>query len=196
MIFEKYQHIERLGTAGVEGILNGKCYIMPKIDGTNASIWLGEDNEVHCGSRNRDLTEGQDNGGFRAWVQNQPQIKEYLQAHPTQRLYGEWLIPHTIKTYKDEAWRVFYIFDVMEAVEDAEKYLPYDIYQPMLKEYQLTYIEPMAIIDQPTIEELKQLMESNTFLMQPGAIGEGIVIKNYNFINRYKRVQWAKNGAF
>ena len=35
MQYRSYQHIEKLGRDEVEGILNGKCYIQPKIDGTN-----------------------------------------------------------------------------------------------------------------------------------------------------------------
>lgn len=38
MEFKQYQHIQRVGTSSVEGLLKGKCYITPKIDGTNASI--------------------------------------------------------------------------------------------------------------------------------------------------------------
>ena len=40
-MFVKYQHIERFGTQETEGIENGTCYVFPKIDGTNASLWQG-----------------------------------------------------------------------------------------------------------------------------------------------------------
>lgn len=39
MKFNKYQHVEKLGNKEVEGINIGTCYVFPKIDGTNASIW-------------------------------------------------------------------------------------------------------------------------------------------------------------
>ena len=56
MYFRKYQHIERFGTMEVEGIELGLCYIFPKIDGTNSSVWLGEDGQIHAGSRKRELS--------------------------------------------------------------------------------------------------------------------------------------------
>ena len=33
MIYRSYQHVERLGTTETNGILDGTCYISPKIDG-------------------------------------------------------------------------------------------------------------------------------------------------------------------
>lgn len=38
MEFKEYQHIQKLGTSEVDGILNGKCYISYKIDGTNSLL--------------------------------------------------------------------------------------------------------------------------------------------------------------
>lgn len=199
MEFKRYQHVQRIGTSSVEGLLKGKCYITPKIDGTNASIWLGEDGEVHCGSRKRDLTIGDDNAGFREWVNKHPNFKEYLVAHPTHRLYGEWLVPHTIKQYVDYAWRNFYVFDVTKDTgkidnngDPIEKYLPYEDYFWRLQAHNILYLEPLAIIENPTIKELKEIMENNTFLMKEGEIGEGIVIKNYDFVNKYGRIVWGK----
>lgn len=199
MEFRKYQHIERVNTSSTDGLLNGTCYITPKIDGTNASIWLGEDGEVHCGSRKRDLTNGDDNAGFREWVKTQPQFKAYLSKHPTHRLYGEWLVPHTIKDYIDEAWRNFYVFDVTKITGEfdtkgveIEKYIPYEEYAWRLETYGITFLKPLAVIENPTIEQLKELMENNTFMMKEGCFGEGIVIKNYNFVNKYGRINWGK----
>ncbi|WP_294402419.1 hypothetical protein [uncultured Clostridium sp.] len=39
MNFERYMSLKRFGNIEVEGIENGKCYIFPKLDGTNASCW-------------------------------------------------------------------------------------------------------------------------------------------------------------
>lgn len=50
MNFHPYQHVEKLGTAEVDGILDGTVYVFPKLDGANASVWL-DDGEVKCGSR-------------------------------------------------------------------------------------------------------------------------------------------------
>jgi len=64
-MFIKYQHIERYGSDGVDNINLGTCYVQPKIDGTNGSIFLDEEtNEIHAGSRNRELSLYEDNAGF------------------------------------------------------------------------------------------------------------------------------------
>jgi hypothetical protein len=61
-------HVERLGSDEVSGILHGECHVFPKIDGTNASVWVDESGELCAGSRNRQLTLEKDNAGFYKWV--------------------------------------------------------------------------------------------------------------------------------
>lgn len=195
MEFRKYQHIERFGTDEVDGIEFGKCYIFYKIDGTNASVWLDKEGKVKAGSRNRELTLENDNAGFYNAIINDERIINYLNKHPSHRLFGEWLVPHTLKTYRQDAWRKFYIFDVCLDKDDGSlEYIPYDIYKPLLEEFNLDYIPPLAIITNPTYESLiKCLEKTGQFLVEDGkGIGEGIVIKNYDFYNKYKRQIWAK----
>ncbi len=117
-----------------------------------------------------------------------------MQKHPTHRLFGEWLVPHSLKTYRDDAWRKFYIFDVCLDKEESElEYIPYDIYKPMLDEFQLDYISPIGKIKNGNYEYFLKVLEKNFFLIEDGkGIGEGIVIKNYNFYNKFKRQIWAK----
>ena len=43
MEFKKYMSLKRLGRTEVNGIDIGRCFIFPKIDGTNAQCWLGKD---------------------------------------------------------------------------------------------------------------------------------------------------------
>lgn len=195
MEFRKYQHIERFGTDEVDGIEFGKCYIFYKIDGTNASVWLDEERKLKAGSRNRELTLENDNAGFYNAIINNERIINYLNKHPNHRLFGEWLVPHTLKTYRQDAWKKFYIFDVcLDKEEDGLEYIPYDIYKPLLEEFNLDYVPPLAIITNPTYELLiKCLEKTGQFLVEDGkGIGEGIVIKNYDFYNKYKRQTWAK----
>lgn len=44
--FRKYMHIEHLYNEEVDGIYKGKCYIFPKLDGSNGSAWLEHDDET------------------------------------------------------------------------------------------------------------------------------------------------------
>lgn len=187
--FMKYQHIERLGTTEVEGIEIGTCHVFPKIDGTNASVWLVE-GVVHAGSRNRELSAKSDNAGFHAWATHDPRILAFLTAHPELRLFGEWLVPHSLKTYREEAWRRFYVFDVMGP---DGTYLSYDAYAPILADTGLDYIPPICTIRNGEYDQFVSQLVSNVFLIQDGkGAGEGIVIKRYSFRNRFGRQAWAK----
>lgn len=186
MMFEKYQHVERYGTPGVDGINFGTCHVFPKIDGTNACLWFHE--RLRCGSRNRELSLEQDNHGFCAWAQEQCNIDHFFQANSSLRLFGEWLVPHSLRTYREDAWRKFYVFDVM----DGERYLPYEEYKPILETFRLHYVPCYAVVKNGDEEMFRNQLENNDFLMQDGHMGEGIVIKNYEFRNKFGRVNWAK----
>lgn len=196
MEFKRYQHVERYGTTEVDDINIGVCYVFPKIDGTNSSIWLNTDSELRAGSRNRELTFEKDNAGFYAAISEDERIIRYLKKHPTHRLFGEWLVPHSLKTYKDDAWRKFYIFDVCVDSNENEaglEYIPYEVYHPLLKEFDLDYIMPLKIIKNGEYENFIHELDNNTFLVKDGSgVGEGVVIKNYDFYNKYGRQTWAK----
>jgi len=194
MEFKKYQHIERYGTDEVDGIEIGECFIFPKIDGTNGSVYIGNDGNIKAGSRRRELTLEKDNFNFYKYILQNENIQNYLNKHPTHRLFGEYLVPHTLKTYRNDAWERFYIFDVCIDKEDGSlEYIPYDIYKPMLEEFKLDYIPPLARIKNPTYDQLIKLLEQNTFLIEDGkGVGEGVVIKNYDFYNKFGRQTWAK----
>ena len=191
MEFEKYTHIERLGTVETEGILNGDCYIFPNIDGTNGSIWLGEE-YIECGSRKRKLSLTEDNRGFWAYVHKHDEFRKFFESYPGLRLYGEWLVPHTLRQYSDTAWNNFYVFDV----EMDGKYMSYDEYYPILRNKFITHIPVLSKIHNPTMKQLENLLNLNNYLIdtnKPGDnIGEGIVIKNYDFINKYGNPCYAK----
>mgnify|MGYP003650906445 CR=1 FL=1 len=202
MEFKKYQHLERFGTTEVQNIELGKTYIFPKLDGTNASVWLNNRGEIQAGSRNRHLTLGKDNAGFYAWVKKQSNLLEYLKENPTHRLFGEWLVPHSLKTYKEDAWRKFYVFDVAINKKDEEithegddkiKYLSYEDYKPLLESKEINFIVPISIITNANYEQLINQLIKNVFLIEDGkGVGEGIVIKNYEFKNKYGRNAFAK----
>ncbi len=189
MEFQKYQHLEKFGTTEVNGIEIGLCHIFPKIDGTNASVWINNEGKIQAGSRKRTLSLDSDNAGFFAWVSENKILKGFMNDYPHLRLCGEWLVPHTLKTYLDSAWRDFYVFDVM----NGEKYLPYNEYKEILDGFGINYITPLCIIKNPTDETLYKCLDKNDYLIKDNkGVGEGIVIKNYNFINKYQRVTWAK----
>jgi ATP-dependent RNA circularization protein (DNA/RNA ligase family) len=188
MPFERYQHIERFGVDEVRGIEYGTCFVFHKLDGTNSSVWM-DGNTICAGSRNRQLSMESDNHGFYMSIIKNDYITKFLAHYPNLRMYGEFLIPHTLKTYDDSAWKKFYVFDVM----DGERYLPYPEYQKLLDEWGIEHIPPICVIDNPTDERLYGLLDKNTYLIKDGCgFGEGIVIKNYDFKNKYGKTIWAK----
>lgn len=195
-----YQHVELLGRTEVEGILDGVVSVQTKIDGSNGVLWL-QDGELHAGSRKRELRLDDDNHKFFANIVKEDKYLKYLKDHPTHFLYGEWLIPHSIKGYNSNAWRKFYVFDVFEA--DGEiydkgsgkrhgRYIPYKEYSKELDKYGIEYIPEIAELDHPTVEEVAECIKKSHFLMPEGGVPEGVVIKNYSYRNKYGRTTWAK----
>ena len=194
MEFLKYQHVERFGTTETQGIENGMCYVFPKIDGTNSQLWFLQSDDKRfgkllAGSRNRQLELDNDNAGFYNWAVKQKNLFDFFAKYPNLRLYGEWLVPHSLKTYTESAWRKFYVFDVME----GERYLTYEEYAAILEPFGIEFIPPLCKVENPSYERLISQLEKNGYLIDDGkGVGEGIVIKNYNYKNKYGRITWAK----
>ena len=188
--FRKYQHLERFGTNEVLNIHLGETYIFPKIDGTNGSLWHDEYG-LKAGSRNRELSLENDNQGFYEWAFGQENIIAFLADNQNLVLYGEWLTPHSLKTYRKDAWRKFYVFDVME--HDTGNYLSFKEYEPLLRTYDIEFIPPLSVCVNGDYERFVKHLEGNNYLIEDGkGAGEGIVIKNYGFVNKYGRTTWAK----
>lgn len=192
--FRKYDHVEHLNRPEVVGIEMGTVHIFPKIDGTNASVWLDLDGmRVQAGSRTRQLTIEADNAGFCAWVNSDDPKAVALRSwlRPGLVVYGEWLVPHTLKTYRPDAWKRFWIFDVFDHA--IGRYVPWESYGPILTDAGLDVVQPLCSIVEPSPAQLQAQVAMNTFLIADGAgVGEGIVIKNYAWVNRYERQCWAK----
>lgn len=194
MFYKSYQHIEKLGTSETEGILKGEVHLSYKIDGSNGCIYLKDNGELGFGSRKRELSITEDNMGFMASFVTDKSLyskfEEILKKNPNFIIYGEWLVPVTIKRYGKDAWRKFYVFDVFNN-EDGT-YLPFNTYKEMLDEYGLLYIPEIAVLNNPSEEDIKEYLDkTGEFLITEG-LGEGIVIKNYDYKNKYGRRTWAK----
>lgn len=193
--FIKYPHLEKFGHADVEGIDIGECWVFPKIDGTNASIWI-EGNEICAGSRTRKLTKEQDNAGFYNWlISNDARalsLRRFLISFPVgTRIYGEWLVPHTLRTYRDEAWRRFWIFDVLHP---EQGFLSWEDYVNDVTQFEgVDIVQPICKVNNPNEADLLKLAQMNTYMLKDGAgVGEGVVLKRYDYRNRFGRVTWAK----
>jgi hypothetical protein len=63
----------------------------------------------------------------------------------------------------------------------------------LLESKNINYISPISIITNASYEQLVNQLMKNVFLIEDGkGVGEGIVIKNYDYKNKYGRQTWAK----
>lgn len=190
--FRPYDHLERLGHRAVQHIELGLVHVFPKLDGTNASVWFDGEN-ISCASRRRVISLEEDNAGFCRWVQGaEPRasdLRDLCRAHPTWIIYGEWMVPHTLKTYRPEVWNAFWIFDVYD--RERGTYLAFEEYAPLCQQANQHVIEPLCTIQDPSESQLVAQCETNTYLIAQGAgVGEGVVLKNYAW--RQHGNPWAK----
>lgn len=169
---------------------------MPKLDGTNASLFV-KDGVIYAGSRHRQLQEGKDNADFRKSLIEKgdelfPQVLKYLSEHPNHIVYGEWLgapgnsFPGYIKSYLNQGFFVFDVYDL-----DTESYIPYDVYSSAFGDYD-KLIPVIGKFHNPTREEIEKCLDNTDYNLAPGSKGEGIVIKNYDFRDKWGNIQIAK----
>lgn len=187
--FERYQSLKKYLAPETDGIDLGTTYVFPKLDGTAAQVYRGE-NGLEFTSRNRVLTEEEDNADFYKLFKNDTRLIEFFEDHPDTRLYGEFLVKHTFKDYTDDAWGKFYIYDVVK----EDRYTVYEDYANLLDEYGLDYIPVLAKVQNGEFETFLHLMNNhNTYLVKDGCgVGEGIVLKNYQYVNKFGNIVWAK----
>jgi len=180
--FRKYDKIHRLGKEETIGILEGVCHIQEKLDGANASIWLDNGGNIQCGSRNRHLVDDSFNG-FVDYVKSHSGILSLLTKYPTAILYGEWLVRHSVK-YPEGAYKKFYLFDIYfdGLLINAE------LMYALANDYEIPTVPYVGKFTSPTVEELKSLVGKSAL----GESGEGIIIKNMNFTNKFGDPCYAK----
>lgn len=188
---KKYKKVYRIEKDECQGILDGRVFVFEKLDGANASVWLDSEGRLCVGSRNLLVSCGDEVfDTFRGLVEyaraNEP-INALLVEHPSWRLYGEWLVKHTIN-YAPEHQNKLYIFDVYD--HDKGRYLTYDEYSPTLEAYRVPFVQSLGCIDNPTKEQLETMLGHSDYGADPA--GEGIVIKNYSFINKFGNIAYGK----
>lgn len=201
-MYKSYQHVCRINSEDCAGLqAQDNCYIFPKVDGSNFCAWI-ENGVVHCGSRKREISVIEDNAFSAGWFfnSNDPEaegIKQFLTGYPNLRIFAEWLgynkFIGQIKDYNQEAKAHVYIFDVFN--DNTQEYLAYDVYAPLLEKCGLGewMLKPIAVVDKPSDETLLSFAENNKFLLDnANHAGEGVVVKCYEWRNKYGRQQFGK----
>ena len=176
----KYNKIYALGKDETENYLNHKISVWEKIDGANSSVWL-EDGVMKFGSRNQEVTTF---NGFPEYCKKHEGINNYLKAHPTHRLFGEWLVRHTL-AYNPLNYNHFYLFDIMD---ETGYYRDPELVSKIAEDYKIRSPKffGAGIFTLPEIMEFVGKTEL-------GAKGEGVVIKNAKYTNKFGiRPQYAK----
>lgn len=91
------------------GRLSRGCTITEKIDGTNASVYIGEDGTFLTGSRTRWITPEDDNYGFARWAAAH---RDELLTLGSGHHYGEWWGLGIRRAYEQKEKR-FSLFNAM-----------------------------------------------------------------------------------
>lgn len=182
---KKYTNIVRLGHRSTAGVLNEGDYITitEKIDGANASFVLNEDGGVDCFSRNSKVTEENTLRGYFEWVKQN--IKPEL-LNPRYRYFGEWLVPHKI-VYKPEYYSNFYLFNVYD--EELQEYLADDV---MRSEAVRLGIKTVPLFYEGIYISFEHLMSFVGKSDMAVNHGEGVVVKNVSYKDRYGKQLFVK----
>lgn len=182
---KKYTDIIRLGHKNSTGVLNEGDYITitEKIDGANASFILNENGEVDCFSRNTPITKENTLRGYYGWINSN--IKSEM-LNPKFRYFGEWLVSHKIQ-YKAEYYQNFYLFNVYD--EEKEEYLSDDIMRSEAERLGLKTVPLLYEGKYISFEHLMSFVGKSDMAVN---YGEGVVIKNINYRNRYGHQTFVK----
>lgn len=194
MTFVKYMHVERLASDNpeIDGLLDGRLYIFPKLDGSNHCVWFDEDEDkVCCASRNLKLTDESDATGFYHdyYLPHRAKLDFIATKYKNLVFYGEYMKPHIIRDYDDTIWDEWMVFDVFD--KSTKKWMHYDDYRPILEEANLLSIPYMVAVN-AVDADFDRYVKNNHMFLPDDVLGEGIVIKNYSFVNKYGRTTWAK----
>ncbi len=149
-----------------------KIIIQEKIDGANASFQYDSDEDtLVCFSRRQTLTQYNTLRGFYEWVQNLDKSKVYKVLGDNLRIFGEWLVKHTVE-YPEECYNNFYCFDVFDMEKSV--YLPQNEVKAIAEKLGVKYV---GVFFEGTFTKWDDYMHLVGKTDLGGKIGEGIVIK-------------------
>lgn len=188
---KKYTDIIRYGKSGTQEVIKEGdiISITEKLDGANSSFTYDEENDIKisCYSRKTQLSDENKLRGFYDWVINNiVPIKNELNKN--YRYIGEWLAPHKVK-YKEEYYKRFYLFSIWDELE--EKYLSDEIVIKEAKRLGLETVEYFYLGKFISYDHFLGFIGKSNKTEIPNN-GEGIVIKNWNYLDRYGKQVFVK----
>lgn len=175
--YRSYPKIFSLYKQEVDGILNTKSVVQIKIDGANAVIYQN-DGQIRCGTRTRELPLEESFRGFQEYVRANFNLAMYFSRNPYHILYGEWLVPHSIR-YDPTFYNHFYLFDIYDT--QTGLYLPQEDVESEAEFLGLKYPPMLGTFDNLTKDKLDEFLKESW----GGQKYEGVVIKPIDFVNEF-----------
>lgn len=172
---KKYSSIERHGKRGTHLTVEGNPHIIiyEKIDGANASFKLDE-GKIIAFSRNNQLNEENNLRGFYEWTQEVVDKDKMIEG---KTYYGEWSCRHKLDYGENQ--NKFFLFDVYD--NENEEYLNFNIVQDEAHRLGIN-LAPVFYEGQfQSIEHIQSFVGKSVL----GEIGEGVVVKNYGYRDRF-----------
>lgn len=172
---KKYMDIVRHGKSGTHLTIEGNPHIViqEKLDGANASF-KREGDKVLCFSRNTQLDESNNLRGFYQWVQENVKAEDLVE---NSIYFGEWLVRHKLDYGENE--NKFYLFDIYDT--DTKRYIPFSFVKIQAEKLNINLIPVFYEGEFQSIEHIQSFI-GKSFL---GEVGEGVVVKNVNYKNKY-----------
>jgi hypothetical protein len=187
-LFEDFQSLKL--NDELEGMFSGDIFITTKLDGSNGSVRLGADKELIFTSRNRVLSAEFDNQGFYARFSSDERFPKYLKEHPTHVLFGEWIYTRGVLKYTEDVVGKFMIFDIYDQTLNA--YIRPEKYIEELDIFKIDRVPITIMITNPNADEIMKLLATHKSGWNSQGEFEGIVLKNYEFRNKYGRQVFGK----
>ena len=187
MLLKKYSKIKRLGSSEVENIFardEETIVVEEKLDGSNFRFWL-EGGKLKFGSRRV-------NGvGSEQWEKIIQYLRENINRENLKKdvIYiGEAMRKHTIN-YNFDKIPKFIGYDVLE--KKTGKPLNINESIELFHQINLEFVEILfeGKVKEWFKEDIQQYLETSAYY---DGKPEGIVIKNYNRLNKYNRPLFAK----
>jgi hypothetical protein len=179
---KKYQDVIRHGKTGTHLTLEGNPHIViqEKLDGANASF-KREGDQILCFSRNTQLDEHNTLRGFYNWVQANLKVDQLLDGVI---YFGEWLVKHKLSYGGNE--NEFYLFDIYNTF--TEEYVSFSMVKDESKRLSLNLVPVFYEGEFQSLEHIQSFVGRSVL----GEVGEGVVVKNTAWKNKYGSQQFTK----
>ena len=155
--------------------------IMEKLDGANASF-KKENGELKCFSRRQELSENNTLRGFYNWVHENIDPDDLAEGYI---YFGEWLVKHKLD-YGQNNMNKFYLFDVYN--EKHGRYVSFDNVEMVANKLNIDLIPVFYHGRFQSLEHIQSFVGKSKL----GDVGEGVVVKNYNWTDKHGNQQFTK----